>query len=107
MNINEEQYINIYDLVKDYARLIDGQRKEIETLTAERDFLKSITDKILYEFPVGNITEHTIESIPERISYYLKELTEYTQRVENLEIELEELRMLYDESSNPHHKDGR
>jgi len=30
MNINEEQYINIYDLVKDYARLIDGQRKETE-----------------------------------------------------------------------------
>ena len=92
---------------KDFARLIDIQKKEIEILTAERDFLKEITDKILQEFPVGNIAEHTIESIPERISYYLKELTEYTQRVEDLEIELEELRMLYDESLNPHHKDGR
>ena len=76
-------------------------------LLEEYNKLKNITDRILREFPVGNIAEHTIESIPERISYYLKELTEYTQRVEDLEIELEELRMLYDESLNPHHKDGR
>lgn len=46
---------------------------------------KDILDKILSEFPVGNISEHTIESLPERISYYLKELAEYTQRVEDLE----------------------
>ena len=32
MNINEEQYINIYDLVKDYARLIDGQREELKEI---------------------------------------------------------------------------
>lgn len=31
-HMEEEQYINIYDLVKDYARLIDGQREEIKTL---------------------------------------------------------------------------
>jgi iron-sulfur cluster repair protein YtfE (RIC family) len=43
---------------------------------------KDILDKILREFPVGNITEHTIESLPERLSYYLKELAEYTQKVE-------------------------
>jgi hypothetical protein len=43
---------------------------------------KDILDKILSEFPVGNIAEHTIESLPERISYYLKELAEYTQKVE-------------------------
>ena len=46
---------------------------------------KDILDQILREFPVGNIAEHTIESLPERISYYLKELAEYTQRVEDLE----------------------
>ena len=82
-NMNEEQHVNINDLLmKDFARLIDKQQKENESLMAERDFLKAITDKILQEFPVGNIVEHTIESIPERISYYLKELAEYTQRVE-------------------------
>jgi hypothetical protein len=46
---------------------------------------KDILDQILREFPVGNIAEHTIESLPERISYYLKELAEYTQRVEDWE----------------------
>jgi hypothetical protein len=84
-HMQEEQYINRDQLLKDYARLIDKQQKENESLIAERDFLKAITDKILHEFPVGNITEHTIESIPERISYYLKELAEYTQRVEDWE----------------------
>ena len=85
-NMNEEQYININDLLmKDFVRLIDKKQKENESLMAERDFLKAITDKILHEFPVGNIAEHTIESLPERISYYLKELAEYTQRVEDLE----------------------
>jgi hypothetical protein len=85
----------------------DGSTLDNFLLLEEYNKLKSITDRILREFPVGNIAEHTIESIPDRISYYLKELTEYTQRVEDLEIELEELRMLYDESLNPHHKDGR
>jgi hypothetical protein len=46
---------------------------------------KDILDQILREFPVGNIAEHTIESLPERISYYLKELAEYTQRTEDWE----------------------
>lgn len=31
-HMDEEQYINIHDLVKDFARLIDGQREEIKTL---------------------------------------------------------------------------
>jgi hypothetical protein len=43
---------------------------------------KDILDKILSEFPVGNISEHTIESLPDRVSYYLKELAECTQKVE-------------------------
>jgi len=42
--VNKEQYINIYDLVKDYSRLIHNQRKEIDSLVKERDFLKSITN---------------------------------------------------------------
>lgn len=46
---------------------------------------KEVLEKILREFPVGNIAEHTIESLPERISYYLKELAEYTQRAEDWE----------------------
>jgi hypothetical protein len=67
------------------AELIRSLRAHIDTLDEEEDEyfkLKIITDKILREFPVGNISEHTIESLPERISYYLKELAEYTQRVE-------------------------
>ena len=56
--MNEEQHINRNDLLKEYARIIDKQQKENESLMVERDFLKAITDKILYEFPVGNINEH-------------------------------------------------
>jgi hypothetical protein len=70
------------------AELIRSLRAHIDTLDEEEDEyfkLKSITDKILHEFPVGNIAEHTIKSLPERISYYLKELAEYTQRVEDWE----------------------
>jgi hypothetical protein len=43
----------------------------------------------------------------ETISLLMKELDKAQIKAENLEIELEELRMLYDENSNPHHKDGR
>jgi hypothetical protein len=63
----------------------DGSTLDSFLLEEEYNKLKSITDRILREFPVGNIAEHTIESIPERVSYYLKELAEYTQRVEDLE----------------------
>ena len=42
---------------------------------SEKEQYKDVLEKILSEFPVGNIREHTIESLPERISYYLKELT--------------------------------
>jgi hypothetical protein len=30
--MEEKQYVNMHDLVKDYARLIDGQREEIKAL---------------------------------------------------------------------------
>jgi hypothetical protein len=63
----------------------DGSTLDNFLLLEEYNKLKAITDRILREFPVGNIAEHTIESIPERVSYYLKELAEYTQRVEDLE----------------------
>ena len=84
-SIMEEKMMVFHD---SDAELIRSLRAHIDTLNEEEDEyfrLKIITDKILREFPVGNITEHTIESIPERISYYLKELAEYTQRVEDLE----------------------
>lgn len=58
---------------------------EIETSNDKQ--YKDILEKILSEFPVGNIKEHTIESLPERISYYLKELAEYTQRVEDKKLD--------------------
>ena len=63
----------------------DGSTLDNFLLLEEYNKLKSITDRILREFPVGNITEHTIESIPDRISYYLKELTQYTQKAEDWE----------------------
>jgi hypothetical protein len=46
MNINGEQYINIYDLVKDYARLIDGQRKEIDDLQAELEYYRGVAEQL-------------------------------------------------------------
>jgi hypothetical protein len=60
----------------------DGSTLDNFLLLEEYNKLKAVTDRILREFPVGNIKEHTIESIPDRVSYYLKELAEYTQRVE-------------------------
>ena len=63
----------------------DGSTLDNFLLLEEYNKLKAITDRILREFPVGNIAEHTIESIPDRISYYLKELVEYTQKAEDWE----------------------
>lgn len=63
----------------------DGSTLDNFLLLEEYNKLKAITDRILSEFPVGNITEHTIESIPDRISFYLKELAEYTQKAEDWE----------------------
>ena len=47
----------------------------------EEKYMQIINDT-LRELPVNSISRHTPESIPERVSYYLKELAEYTQRVE-------------------------
>ena len=47
------------------------------------------------------------DDLVNQIHLLSKELDKAQIKAENLEIELEELRMLYDESSNPHHKDGR
>lgn len=46
-HMGEEQYININDLVKDFARLIDGQRKEIDTLTEEKNMTR---DQLLKDY---------------------------------------------------------
>ena len=78
------------------AELIRSLRADISKLDEENEYLsdfkaaaeeeiethKNIINETLRELPVGNISTHTPESIPERVSYYLKELAEYTQRVE-------------------------
>jgi hypothetical protein len=54
---------------------------EIISSIIQEKYMQIINDT-LRELPVGNISTHTPESIPERVSYYLKELAEYTQKVE-------------------------
>jgi hypothetical protein len=56
--------------------------KRVKFLGEEFKLAEEIINNTLRELPVGNISTHTPESIPERVSYYLKELAEYTQRVE-------------------------
>lgn len=34
---------------------------------------QEILDKILFELPVGNVTSHSYENIPERVKYYVRE----------------------------------
>jgi len=68
MNINEKQYINIYDLVKDYARLIDGQRKEIIDLQAELEYYRGVAEQLGAEKAVSQRDKmleefHQIEQI--------------------------------------------
>jgi len=68
MNINEEQYININDLVKDYARLIDGQRKEIIDLQAELEYYRGVAEQLGAEKAVSQRDKmleefHQIEQI--------------------------------------------
>jgi hypothetical protein len=46
-HMEEKQYININDLVKDFARIINGQRKEIDTLTEERNMTR---DQLLKDY---------------------------------------------------------
>lgn len=77
-------------LLKDYARIIDEQKQEIERL------------RYLNESYLNQI--HSCAAYRDRIQ---RENEILENNVKNLEIELEDLRMLYDESSNPHHKDGR
>lgn len=45
-HMDEEQYININDLVKDFARLIDIQKKEIIDLQAELQEYRSIAENV-------------------------------------------------------------
>jgi len=46
-HMDEEQYINRNDLLKDYARIIDEQRKEIEELKESVDYYSSLADSLL------------------------------------------------------------
>jgi hypothetical protein len=84
-SIMEDKFRVEYDALSERRNPHDGSTLDNYLLEQEYIKLKAITNRILSEFPVGNIAEHTIESIPERISYYLKELAEYTQRVEDWE----------------------
>jgi len=67
-HMGEEQYININDLVKDFARLIDGQRKEIDTLTEERNMTR---DQLLKDYArIIDEQRKEIEQLKESVDYY-------------------------------------
>ena len=86
----EERNMTRDQLLKDYARIIDEQKQEIERLQyLNESYLEQLNLSFTYRDRIQRENE-ILEN-----------------NVKNLEIELEELRVLYDESSNPHHKDGR
>jgi len=67
-HMDEEQYININDLVKDFARLIDGQRKEIDTLTEEKNMTR---DQLLKDYArIIDEQRKEIEQLKESVNYY-------------------------------------
>ena len=71
-HMDEEQYININDLVKDFARLIDGQRKEIDTLTEERNMTR---DQLLKDYArIIDEQRKEIEQLKESVSSLADEL---------------------------------
>jgi len=64
----EKQYININDLVKDFARLIDGQRKEIDTLTEEKNMTR---DQLLKDYAhIIDEQRKEIKQLKESVEYY-------------------------------------
>jgi DNA-binding ferritin-like protein len=67
-HMGEEKYININDLVKDFARLIDGQRKEIDTLTEEKNMTR---DQLLKDYArIIDEQRKEIEQLKESVDYY-------------------------------------
>jgi cell division septum initiation protein DivIVA len=56
-----------------YQNEIFKLRKELETETDVSKIQRDILDKTLFELPVGNVTSHSYENIPERVKYYVRE----------------------------------
>jgi hypothetical protein len=48
-------------------------QNEIKRLIKIYNDQQEILDKILFELPVGNVTSHSYENIPERVKYYVRE----------------------------------
>jgi len=69
--IDEEQYINRNDLLKDYARIIDEQ--------------KDIITRTLREIPVGYIPAHTAENLPELVKSWITDAVRANDHIEKIE----------------------
>ena len=52
---------------------VNGDGYNIKRLSEENEKFRAILDKILFELPVGNITSHSYENIPDRVKYYVRE----------------------------------
>jgi len=82
-----------------------GKRiKELEfenaNLKAERDAAAQIIKQALAALPVGNVTTHTPESIPERINDIVKECASLSLENERLESERNALRIAFADASH-------
>lgn len=64
---------NLQGVAKGDAYNIKRLSEENERLVKIYNDQKNILHEILHELPVGNITTHTYENIPERVAYYVKE----------------------------------
>lgn len=83
-----------YGLDKDVDCPLDGgmTQKDREFLYREMSQLYDhhiaplvdILNKTLYHLPVGNIKEHTFESIPERVQYYVNEYSKASHELDKL-----------------------
>lgn len=64
---------NLQGVVKGDAYNIKRLSEENERLVKIYNDQKNILHEVLHELPVGNVTTHTYENIPERVAYYVKE----------------------------------
>jgi hypothetical protein len=58
------------------AKLIQMLRDEVKKLDEENEGLEQIIYDTLRELPVGNVSTHTPESIPERVGHWVRESAE-------------------------------
>jgi maltooligosyltrehalose synthase len=58
------------------AKLIQILRDDVKKLDEENEALEQIIYDTLRELPVGNISTHTPESIPERVGHWVRESAE-------------------------------